>query len=75
LSVTCQFSTTLGFARTVFAFDAGDIGDLLHIQESSDAGQKTLAKGRVAGNDVSVFALLDVLDEERGVVLGKALDE
>jgi hypothetical protein len=29
----------------------------------------------VAGDNVGVFALLDVLDEERGVVLGKALQE
>jgi hypothetical protein len=27
----------------------------------------------VAGNDMGVFALLDVLDKERGVVLGKTL--
>jgi hypothetical protein len=29
----------------------------------------------VASNDVGVFALLDVLDEERGVVLGKTLQQ
>jgi hypothetical protein len=59
--------------RTVLAFDAGDVGDLLDIQKSGHAGQEALSEGRVATNDVGVFALLDVLDEERGVVLGKAL--
>jgi hypothetical protein len=29
----------------------------------------------VAGDDVGVFALLDVLDQERGVVLRKALQQ
>ena len=59
--------------RTVFALDSGDIGDLLHIQEGGYAGQQALAEGRVSSNNVSVFALLDVLDEERSVVLRKAL--
>lgn len=68
------FFTSLGFARTVFALNSGNIRDLLHVQESSDAGEKALAKSRVAGDDMGVFALLDVLDEERGVVLGKALN-
>lgn len=59
--------------RTVLAFNGGDVGDLLDVQEGGDSGKKTLAEGRVAGDDVSVFALLDVLDEKRGVVLGKTL--
>lgn len=59
--------------RTVLALDASDVGDLRHIQESSYSGQKALAKGRVSGDNVGVFALLDVLNEKRSVVLGKTL--
>jgi hypothetical protein len=63
----------LGFPHTVLALDAGDVRDLLHIQESSHAGKQTLSEGRVACNDVSEFALLNVLDEERGIVFREAL--
>jgi hypothetical protein len=60
-------------SHTVLALDAGNIRDLLHIQESSDAGQQALSEGRVACNDVGEFALLNVLDKERGIVFGEAL--
>lgn len=60
-------------SHTVFALDPGDVRDLLHIQQSSHAGQQALSEGRVACNDVSEFALLNVLDEERGIVFGEAL--
>jgi hypothetical protein len=46
---------------------------LLHIQESGHAGQQALAEGGVAGDNVGEFALLDVLNEERRIVFGKAL--
>lgn len=59
--------------RTVLALDAGDVGDLLDVQKSGHAGQEALAEGRVATDDMGVFTLLDVLDEKRGIVLGKAL--
>lgn len=72
--VTCQ-STSSGRSRTILALDAGDVGNLLHVQESSHAGQETLAESGVPGDDVGVFALLDVLDEEGGVVLREALYE
>ena len=63
----------LGFSHTVLALDAGDVGYLLHIQESSHAGQQALSEGSVACNDVGEFALLNVLDEKRGIVFGEAL--
>lgn len=61
------------FRRTVLALDAGDVGDLLDVQESSHAGQQTLAESRVARNYVGEFALLDVLNQKRGIVFGKTL--
>jgi len=59
--------------RTVLTLNAGDVGDLLHVQKSGHAGQEALAEGRVATDDVGVFALLDVLDEKRGIVLWESL--
>jgi hypothetical protein len=55
-------SAAFGFPRTVLALNAGDVGDLLHVQESGHTGQQALAEGRVARNDVGEFALLDVLN-------------
>jgi hypothetical protein len=46
---------------------------LLDVQECSNAREQTLAEGRVASDDMCVFALLDIFDEERGVVLWETL--
>lgn len=67
-------STSSAFLiRTILALNSSDIGNLLNIQQSCHARQKTLSESGVAANDVGVFAFLDVLNEERGVVLGETL--
>jgi len=47
----------------------------LHIQQSSHARQKTLSKGGVSGEDMRKAAGLNVIDEQRSVVLRKSLDK
>lgn len=67
-------STSSAFLiRTVLALNSSDIGHLLDIQQSCHARQKTLSESGVTANDVGVFALLDILDEKRSVVLGETL--
>jgi hypothetical protein len=48
---------------TVFAFYCHDIGYLLDVEHSSDAGQQILAKSTVTHDDVRIATLLDVFDE------------
>lgn len=63
----------LELPHTVLAFNASNVGNLLDVQKSSHAGQQTLAKSGVAGDNVGEFALLDVLNQKRGIVLGETL--
>ena len=65
--------TCARFSHTVLALNACDIGDLLNVQESGNAGKQALAEGRVASDNVGEFALLDVLDQERSIVFGETL--
>lgn len=62
-----------GAHKGVLGLDGGDVGDLLAVEKSGDAGHQVLAESRRAGEDVGVTALLDVLNQERSVVLGEAL--
>lgn len=66
-------SCSVRFAHTVLALNASDIGDLLNVEESSNAGQQTLAEGSVASDNVGEFALLDVLNQEGSIVFGETL--
>jgi hypothetical protein len=43
---------------------------LLDVEQGGDARHQVLAESRVAGEDMSKAALLDVLDEQGGKVLG-----
>lgn len=60
-------------SRTVLALDTRDIGDLLHIQERSNPGQNVLPESTVRSNDVRDPLLLDILNEQRRIVLRKIL--
>lgn len=53
--------------------NGSDIGDLLDVEESGNAGQQALAEGAVTGDDVGVATLLDVLNQQRSKVLGETL--
>lgn len=66
--------SAIGFqVHTVFTLNPGDIRNLLHIKQSRNAGQKALSEGRVGTNNVGEFALLDILNQKRGIVLRQAL--
>ena len=46
---------------------------MLGVKEGSDSGHDVLAKGPVAGEDVGVAALFDVLDKQGRIVFREAL--
>ena len=54
---------------TVLALNRGNIANLLDVEESRHTRHQALAKCRVASKDVGEAALLDVLHQQRGVVL------
>lgn len=62
-----------GRERTIFAFDSGDVGYLLDVEEGGNSGHEIFAKRRVAGYYVCESPFVDVRDEERGIILGKTL--
>ena len=58
---------------TVLALNRGNVAYLLDVEESRHTRHQALAKCRVAGEDVCEAALLDVLHQQRSIVLWQAL--